>query len=87
LNDNTPSPEETNARAVDRYLAVPGQATSFMVGMRKFVAERERARTALGARFDLREYHQLALSSGYIPLWALEQKVSAWIDSKSRAAR
>jgi uncharacterized protein (DUF885 family) len=86
LNDNTPSPEETNERAVDRYLAVPGQATSFMVGMRKFVAERERVRTALGARFDLREYHQLALSSGYIPLWALEQKVNAWIESKTQAA-
>ena len=57
LNENTPSPEPTNVRAVDRYLAVPGQATSFMVGMRKFVAERERARQALGARFDLREYH------------------------------
>jgi uncharacterized protein (DUF885 family) len=85
LNDNTPSPEETNERAVDRYLAVPGQATSFMVGMRKFVAQRERARAALGTRFDLREYHQLALSSGYIPLWALEQKVSAWIESKAPA--
>jgi uncharacterized protein (DUF885 family) len=79
LNENTPSPEETNIRAVDRYLAVPGQATSFMVGMRKFVAERERARAALGARFDLREYHRLALDSGYIPLWALEDKVTAWI--------
>jgi uncharacterized protein (DUF885 family) len=81
LNDNTPSSEEANERAVDRYLAVPGQATSFMVGMRKFVAERERARAALGARFDLREYHELALSSGYIPLWALEQKVSRWISA------
>src|ERR1700689_3249468 len=81
LNENTPSPEATNVRAVDRYLAVPGQATSFMVGMRKFVAERERARQALGARFDLREYHRVALSSGYIPLWALDQKVSAWIES------
>jgi uncharacterized protein (DUF885 family) len=84
LNDNTPSPEATNIRAVDRYLAVPGQATSFMVGMRKFVAERERARAALGPRFDLREYHRIALGSGYIPLWALEQKVTAWIESKSR---
>jgi uncharacterized protein (DUF885 family) len=84
LNQNTPSPEETNIHAVDRYLAVPGQATSFMVGMRKFVAERERARQALGARFDLREYHKLALSSGYIPLWALDQKVTTWIESKSQ---
>lgn len=86
LNENTPSPEATNIRAVDRYLAVPGQATSFMVGMRKFVAERERARQALGSRFDLREYHHVALSSGYIPLWALDQKVSSWIELKSGTA-
>jgi uncharacterized protein (DUF885 family) len=83
LNDNTPSPEETNEGAVDRYLAVPGQATSFMVGMRRFVAERERARQALGARFDLREYHAQALGSGFIPLWALTEKVDAYIQSKS----
>ncbi len=83
LNENTPSPEETNIRAVDRYLAVPGQATSFMVGMRQFVAERERAKVALGDRFDLREYHRVALDSGYIPLWALDEKVSAWIATKS----
>lgn len=83
LNENTPSPEETNVRAVDRYLAVPGQATSFMVGMRKFVAERERAKQALGRRFDIREYHRVALSSGYVPLWALEQNVTAWIASKA----
>jgi uncharacterized protein (DUF885 family) len=82
LNDNTPSPEETNVRAVDRYLAVPGQATSFMVGMRQFVAERERARQALGPRFDLREYHREALGSGYIPLWALDEKITSWIQSK-----
>jgi uncharacterized protein (DUF885 family) len=86
LNENTPSPEETNIQAVDRYLAVPGQATSFMVGMRKFVAERERARQALGPRFDLREYHKVALSSGYIPLWALDQKVTTWIQAKSQEA-
>ena len=85
LDENTPSPHATNVRAVDRYLAVPGQATSFMVGMRKFVAERERARQALGARFDLREYHRVALGSGYVPLWALEQNVSAWIASKTAA--
>jgi len=83
LNDNTPSPEATNVRAVDRYLAVPGQATSFMVGMRRFVAERERARQALGTRFDVREYHAQALGSGFIPLWALTEKVDAYIRAKS----
>ena len=83
LNDNTPSPESTNVRAVDRYLAVPGQATSFMVGMRRFVAERERARQALGTRFDVREYHAQVLGSGYIPLWALTEKVDAYIRANS----
>lgn len=79
LNDNTPSPPETNAGAVDRYLAVPGQATSFTVGMQAFVAERERARAALGSRFDIREYHRVALENGYVPLWALRQAVQDWV--------
>jgi uncharacterized protein (DUF885 family) len=54
-----------------------------MVGMRRFVAERERARQALGARFDVREYHAQALGSGYIPLWALSEKVDTYIRAKS----
>jgi uncharacterized protein (DUF885 family) len=82
LNENTPSAEATNAGAVDRYLAVPGQATSFMVGMKTFVAERERARQALGAKFDIREYHRVALQNGYVPLWAVEESVSEWIAEK-----
>lgn len=82
LNENTPSPEVANAGAVDRYLAVPGQATSFMVGMRKFIEERERARQALGAKFDIREYHRVALQNGYVPLWAVEAAVSEWINSQ-----
>ena len=82
LNENTPSPEATNAGAVDRYLAVPGQATSFTVGMLAFVAERDRARAALGSRFDLREFHQVALRNGYVPLWALRRAVSEWIAEK-----
>jgi uncharacterized protein (DUF885 family) len=87
LDENTPSPHATNVRAVDRYLAVPGQATSFMVGMRKFVAERERARQALGSAFDVREYHRVALGSGYVPLWALEQNVSGWIAATAAQAQ
>ncbi len=79
LNENTPSPEATNEGAVDRYLAVPGQATSFTVGMQAFVAERERARRLLGERFDIREFHRVALKNGYIPIWALQQAVGDWI--------
>ena len=46
------------------------------------VPERERARQALGPRFDLREYHHVVLENGYLPLWALEERVSRWIASK-----
>ena len=86
LQDNSAAPDGTIVREVDRYIAVPGQATAFTVGMLKFVSERERARKALGARFDLREYHHVVLENGYLPLWAMEGWVSRWIDSKRAAA-
>ena len=82
LDENTPSPHEANVQAVDRYLAVPGQATAFTVGMLQIVAERERARRELGPRFDLREFHAVVLENGYVPLWALREHVDDWITSR-----
>lgn len=82
LDDNTPSPHAANEQAVDRYLAVPGQATAFTVGMLRIVAERERARAALGTRFDLREFHAAVLENGYVPLWALQENVDRWIAAR-----
>jgi len=82
LDDNTPSPRATNEGAVDRYLAVPGQATSFMVGMQHILAERERARQALGAKFDLRRFHAVVLENGYVPLWAVSESVDRWLDGQ-----
>jgi uncharacterized protein (DUF885 family) len=79
LDENTPSPHATNEGAVDRYLAVPGQATSFMVGMQHFLAEREKAKQALGPRFDLRQFHAVALENGYVPLWAVSASVDRWL--------
>ena len=86
LQENSAAPDGTIVREVDRYIAVPGQATAFTVGMQKFVSERERARQALGPKFDLREYHHVALESGYLPLWALQERVTRWIASKQAAA-
>jgi uncharacterized protein (DUF885 family) len=86
LQENSAAPDGTIVREVDRYIAVPGQATAFTVGMQKFVSERERARQALGPKFDLREYHHIALESGYLPLWALEERVTRWIASRQAAA-
>jgi uncharacterized protein (DUF885 family) len=86
LDENTPSPRASNEQAVDRYLAVPGQATAFTVGMLQILDERERARRALGDRFDIREFHAALLQSGYLPLWAMSENVTRWIESRAPAS-
>jgi uncharacterized protein (DUF885 family) len=83
LDQNTPSPRATNEGAVDRYLAVPGQATSFMVGMQHLLAERERAKQALGKQFDLRQFHAVVLENGYVPLWAVTANVDRWLTGQA----
>jgi uncharacterized protein (DUF885 family) len=86
LDDHTPSPRSSNEQAVDRYLAVPGQATAFTVGMLQILEERARAQRELGQRFDLREFHATLLRSGYLPLWAMRENVTTWIASQNAAA-
>ncbi len=85
LDENTPSPRSSNEGAVDRYLAVPGQATAFTTGLLQILAERDRARQTLGPRFDLREFHQTVLQSGYLPLWAMTENVSRWLQQPAAA--
>lgn len=87
LDENTPSPHVTNEGAVDRYLAVPGQATSFMVGMQHFLAVREQAKARLGARFDLKRFHTAVLENGFVPLWAVSDSVDSWVQSEQPADR
>jgi uncharacterized protein (DUF885 family) len=68
---------------VDRYVVFPGQACSYMIGQLKLVELRERARAALGEDFSIREYHNLVLSLGIIPLSLLEREVDSWIAGKT----
>ena len=71
------------ARAeIRRYLVDPGQATAYMVGNLKILELRERAEKKLGKHFDLREFHDLVLSGGELPLTLLERKVDRWLDAR-----
>jgi uncharacterized protein (DUF885 family) len=64
---------------VERYTVFPGQACSYMLGELKIVDLRERARKAMGDRFSLREFHNVVLRTGTVPLGVLEQQVNGWI--------
>ena len=57
----------------------PGQATSYMVGQLKIFELRDRARAALGDRFDIKDFHSAVLDGGAVPLDVLEEQVDAWI--------
>ncbi len=81
LDETTPSPHAANERAVNRYIAVPGQATSFKVGMRRILEARERARGALGERFDIRAFHRAVLENGYLPLDVMDNSIDRWIQN------
>jgi uncharacterized protein (DUF885 family) len=68
---------------VDRYTVRPGQACSYMIGQLRIVELRERARAALGDRFSIREFHNVVLGAGIVPLSLLETIVDDYIASAS----
>ena len=84
LSHTTETPDRAAAE-IDRYIAVPAQATAYMIGNLEIRKLRTEAEKALGAKFDIREFHDLVLADGALPLWVLRQKVEWWIKSKSQS--
>ena len=77
--DNGLLSERDAIKEVERYINNPGQATSYMIGQLKILELRDRARAALGDRFDIRDFHAVVLENGAVPLDVLEELVDAWI--------
>lgn len=76
-----------SAAEVERYIVMPGQACSYMIGLLRILEIRERARQALGAVFALPEFHDVILTTGTVPLSVLERVVDDWTRARVRSGR
>jgi uncharacterized protein (DUF885 family) len=79
---NTGMAESDVVAEIERYFVMPGQATAYKVGMIKILELRDYAKTELGDRFDIREFHDVVLTNGSVPLDILEQLVREYVAAK-----
>ena len=82
FHEHTAMDDQNIETEVDRYIAWPGQALSYKMGQRKILELRDRAQRELGAKFDLRAFHDAVLDQGPLPLDVLEAKIDGWIKSQ-----
>jgi len=71
---------------VERHVVMPSQATAYKIGMLKILELREKAKQALGSKFDIREFHDVILSRGELPLNVLETMVDNYISENQTKA-
>ena len=79
---NTPDTERDCIRMVERHIVMASQATAYKIGMLKILELREKAKHAMGDTYDIREFHEVVLSNGAVPLTILEQLIDEYIASK-----
>ncbi len=81
---NSPEPLESITSEIQRYIVMPGQATTYKIGMLKILDLRAEAKAALGDNFDIRAFHDVILGGGALPLPLLERNVRRWINETQR---
>lgn len=80
--NNTPNATSDGVKMVERHIVMPSQATAYKIGMLKILELREAAKVSLGDKFDIREFHDVVLKSGAVPLNVLEGFVDKWVNAK-----
>ncbi|MDR3751132.1 MAG: DUF885 domain-containing protein [Terracidiphilus sp.] len=87
FHDHSNIDEPSIQAEVDRYIAWPGQALAYKIGQLKILELRDRAQKALGAKFDIRAFHDQVLDSGALPLDVLDARIDGWIAQQKAAAQ
>jgi len=85
LKQNTPNSEADCIDSINRYIVNPGQATAYTIGMIKILELRKKAKEQLGSKFDIRQFHDVVLKNGPLPLDVLDELVNRWVKSKQTA--
>ena len=83
MSEQTGSAKSDVIAEIERYMAWPGQALGYKLGMLKILSLREQAKKRLGDKFDLAEFHDVVLLNGAVPMTVLSRNINHWLDTKS----